>query len=62
MAIGLRARHLARAHIARGAPARLSTSTGWPSAERSFSASVRARVSSVPPGGKGTTMLTGRLG
>ncbi|MFC0389403.1 hypothetical protein [Muricoccus vinaceus] len=40
----------------------MSTSTGWPSAERSFSASVRARVSSVPPGGKGTTMLTGRLG
>src|SRR3954452_20937695 len=41
------------------APARLSTSTGWPNAEESLGASVRAVRSTGPPAGKGTTTRSG---
>src|SRR4051794_18665160 len=41
------------------APARLSTSTGWPSADESFGAIVRALRSTGPPAGNGTTSRRG---
>jgi hypothetical protein len=43
-------------------PALFSTTTVWPSTAPSFSASVRATMSVVPPGAKGTTSRTGLLG
>src|SRR5260221_12865933 len=44
------------------APARFSTITCWPSASEKAGASVRAVMSTLPLGGQGTTILTGRLG
>src|SRR6266568_9050933 len=44
------------------APARLSTTKGWPSACSSLAASCRAMISVAPPGAYGTSNLTGRLG
>jgi len=44
------------------APGLFSTTTGWPSETRSFSARSRAIVSTPPPGEKGTTMVMGLLG
>src|SRR5512147_2818860 len=44
------------------APARFSTITCWPSASDSAVWTVRAVKSTLPPGGQGTTMCTGRLG
>src|SRR6218665_45811 len=44
------------------APARLSTTTGWPSACCKSLAMRRATTSVMPPGGKGTTRVMGRLG
>src|SRR5512134_3170159 len=41
------------------APARFSTSTGWPSAAESLSPSARAVTSVEPPGGYGTMSRTG---
>src|SRR5437763_14895934 len=44
------------------APPRLSTSTVWPSTLPSVSATMRADVSTSPPGGLGTMRVTGRVG
>ena len=44
------------------APGLFSTTTGCPSATDSFSLIVRARMSVVPPGAKGTMYLIGLLG
>ena len=44
------------------APARFSTTTGWPSVWPSLSASTRAAMSGAPPGGIGTMIVTGRDG
>ena len=44
------------------APTRLSTTTGWPSAFSSGSASARAVRSGDEPAGKPTTMRSGRVG
>jgi predicted carbohydrate-binding protein with CBM5 and CBM33 domain len=44
------------------APARFSTTTGWPSEADSFSATRRATTSVEPPAGNGTTIRTGRDG
>src|SRR4051812_29031102 len=44
------------------APARFSTTTGWPSSGDSFSPSMRAVMSSAPPAAIGTTRRTGRFG
>ncbi len=44
------------------APALFSTTTGWPHFSDSFCASMRAPVSLPPPGEKGTTMVTVRVG
>ena len=44
------------------APVRFSTVTGWPSFSCIRSASTRATTSVAPPGGKGTTMRSGRVG
>src|SRR5689334_8388182 len=44
------------------APGRFSAMTCWPHSSVSFCASVRARMSEVPPGGKGMTMRTVLLG
>jgi hypothetical protein len=44
------------------APARLSTTTGWPSSGARRSASSRAVRSVAPPPWKGTTSRTGRDG
>ena len=40
-------------------PALFSTSTCWPKAPPSFSATMRATMSVVPPGANGTTSRTG---
>src|SRR5574343_1431184 len=44
------------------APARLSTTTGWPSSALSAWPTMRARMSVVPPAEKGTTMVMGLEG
>src|SRR5436190_1447860 len=44
------------------APPRLSMITGWPSTSCIFGCRLRATKSRLPPGGKGTTNLIGRLG
>jgi hypothetical protein len=44
------------------APARFSTTTGWPSVPVMTCASARAETSVKAPGGHGTTMRTGRSG
>jgi hypothetical protein len=44
------------------APGRLSTTNGLPRRCVSFCAICRARMSIAPPGGNGTTKVTGRLG
>src|SRR5579862_7767592 len=44
------------------APARFSTTIGCPKAAWTFALVTRATMSVVPPGAKGTTSLTGRLG
>src|SRR5262245_56656727 len=44
------------------APARFSTTTGWPSDWRSLSAATRARMSVEPPGAQGTTTRIGFSG
>src|SRR5512133_91756 len=44
------------------APARFSTTTGWPSRAASPAATRRPSRSLDPPGGKGTTSLIGRVG
>ena len=44
------------------APARLSTSTVWPSTGAMPSASTRLTMSVPPPGAKGTMIFTGRSG
>src|SRR5687768_13531888 len=44
------------------APARFSTTTGWPSGACSRSAIRRAKMSVEPPGAKGTTRRTGLFG
>ena len=41
------------------APGRFSTTTGWPSDSVSFCATMRARMSFAPPGGKPTSMRSG---
>ena len=46
----------------RRAPARLSTTTGCPSACESGSAMLRAEMSAAPPAGNGTIILTGLPG
>src|SRR5215217_2757646 len=43
-------------------PGRFSTTNGWPSWSPSFCASCRPTASSVPPGGKGMIIFTGRAG
>jgi hypothetical protein len=42
------------------APARFSTTTGWPMFSDSFAATRRAAMSGAPPGGMGTRMVIGR--
>ena len=42
--------------------ARFSTTTCWPSAALILSATARARMSLVPPGGSGTTSVIGLFG
>ena len=44
------------------APGRLATSSGLPQRSAKGSASTRARKSALPPGGKGTTTVTGLAG
>jgi hypothetical protein len=44
------------------AQCRASTSMGWPSSGESLSAMKRAGISTGPPGAKGTTKRTGRVG
>src|SRR5437879_13907246 len=44
------------------APLRFSTMTCWPRASEKAGATVRAVMSTLPLGGQGTTILTGRLG
>src|SRR2546429_427720 len=44
------------------APARLSTTTGWPQRSPSFCATRRAMMSVPPPGAKPTTRRTGLAG
>jgi hypothetical protein len=44
------------------APARLSTTTGWPRLSESFCPVIRAMMSFDPPGAKGTISLTDLLG
>src|SRR5258707_11747118 len=44
------------------APLRFSTRTRWPRASEKAGATVRAVMSTLPLGGQGTTILTGRLG
>ncbi len=44
------------------APGLLSIITGWPSALDRCGAMIRAVTSFTPPGGKFTTILTGRFG
>src|SRR5262245_11978908 len=44
------------------APGLLSTTNGWPNCSASLGPSVRARMSTPPPGAKPTTMRTGPLG
>ena len=44
------------------APGRFSTTNGWPRYSESFGASKRAMMSVPPPGGKPTSMRTGREG
>jgi hypothetical protein len=44
------------------APPRFSTTMVWPSAFSSAGWIKRAIVSSTPPGGNPTSMVTGRLG
>jgi len=41
---------------------RFSTTTCWPSEALSLSATARAMMSLVPPGGSGMTSVIGRLG
>ena len=43
-------------------PGRFSTTNGWPIWSPTFCASARPSASSVPPGGNGMTIRTGRLG
>jgi hypothetical protein len=42
--------------------ARFSTTTCWPSDALSLSATARAMMSLLPPGGSGTMSVIGRLG
>ncbi|WP_382327073.1 hypothetical protein ACFJGX_21970 [Hydrogenophaga sp. UC242_50] len=44
------------------APARLTTTTDWLRWRAMASATGRPTTSATPPGGKGTTMVTGLLG
>src|SRR5258708_27543289 len=44
------------------APARFSTTTGWPQRSPSFCATIRAMMSVPPPGVKATTIRTGLAG
>src|ERR1700674_264247 len=44
------------------APARFSTTNGWPNSCESACAKGRATISVVPPGAKGTISVTGLLG
>ena len=44
------------------APPTFSTTIGWPSDARMPSATMRAMMSVIPPGGNGTIMVTGRDG
>ena len=44
------------------APGLFSTTTGWPRAVESFWPMIRASVSVLPPGAKGTTYVIGLLG
>jgi len=44
------------------APGRFSTTTSWPSASPSAGATVRAVMSTFPPGTNGTMMRIGLLG
>ena len=44
------------------APARFSTTTGWPICSASRCASVLPMMSALPPGGNGTTSLIGFAG
>src|SRR5215213_1541810 len=56
------ARATASAPTTVAAPGRFSTSTGWPRPGAMRSASSRAMTSVEPPGGNGTTNVTGRSG
>jgi hypothetical protein len=44
------------------APGRFSITTPWPHSSESFCPRMRMLMSVGPPAGKGTTILTGRLG
>src|ERR1700687_2878826 len=44
------------------APARFSTTTGWPISTESRAATARDMTSVTPPGGKGTIILSGLAG
>ena len=44
------------------APGRFSITTGWPRFSERPGAMMRATTSVPPPGGKPTTMRTGRVG
>ena len=61
VAIGRRVRHDLARDIA-ACPRRLSTTNGCPSRLASLLATIRARMSLAPPGGKPTTIVTGRTG
>jgi len=52
----------ASAPILPAAPARFSTTTGWPSRFCKPSATMRVTVSTPPPAGTQTMILIGRLG
>src|SRR3979490_1192125 len=44
------------------APARFSTTTGWPHLSDSFSPIMRGMTSALPPAGEGATILTALFG
>jgi hypothetical protein len=44
------------------APGRFSTTTGWPRRSESLVLKARAAMSEAPPGAKGTSRVTGRVG
>ena len=44
------------------APARWSTMTCWPSVSENLSAMIRAMMPVLPPGGKVSTIVIGRIG